>query len=172
MKFGIKSAVASGIMTAALADQALTVKIGSRFDKPDFEFAAKSAPVQEILGAILKGIPSVTMAADVTGSWDKFSVNIDSNLGRELSSGFQKQLQAKLGEAKAKLDAFVNEKIGPQKKKVQELLGGLTSGPGSAIGKQKEDLNKAMSSAEKSAQGGNAATPAGGAKKLLKGFGF
>ncbi|MGZ3692847.1 MAG: TIGR03545 family protein [Bdellovibrionota bacterium] len=172
VKFGIKQATAAASMSATLADEALNIKMGSRFDKPEFDFEAKSAPVKEILGAVLKGISTVTMDASVTGSWDKFNIDIDSNLGRELSGGFQKQLQAKLGEAKAKLDGFVNEKIGGNKKKVQELLSGLTSGPGKLLGQNKAELDKAMSSAEKSAQGGGAGAPAGGAKKLLKGFGF
>lgn len=168
VKLRLKNATGSGSLSATLADQALNIKIGSRFEKPEFDFEAKSAPVKEILGAVLRGIPAVTMNADVTGSWDKFNISLDSNLGRELSGGFQKQLQAKLGEAKAKLDSFVNEKIGGNKKKVQELLGGLTSGPGKSLGQSKEALGKAMSSAEKSAQPGSA----GAGKNLLKGFGF
>lgn len=171
VKFGLKQATGSASLSAALADQALTIGMGSRFDKAEFELDAKSAPVKEILGAILKGIPSVTMNAEVTGSWDKFNISIDSNLGRELSAGFQKQLQAKLGEAKEKLNGFVNEKIGGNKKKVQELLGGLSSGPGKLLGQNKAEMDKAMSSAEKSAQGGGG-SPAGGAKNLLKGFGL
>jgi len=168
LKLGLKEAVGSGNFAATLADQTITMNIGTRFDKPQFDFEAKSAPVKEILGAILAGMPAVTMNAAISGSWNKFAININSNLGEELSKGFQKQLQAKLGEAKAKLNAFVDEKIGGSKKKVQEQLAGLTSGPGKALSSAKESLNKALNSAKSSA------TPGGGspAKNLLKGFGF
>ncbi len=169
VKLGLKEAVGSATLTATLADQAVTMNIGSKFDKAKFDFDTKSGPVKEILGAILATIPTVTMNAGVTGSWDKFDININSNLGEELSRGFQKQLQAKLGEAKEKLNKFVEEKIGPNKKKVQDALAGLTGGPGKALGGAKEELNKAMTSAK------GAATPkggGGGAGGLLKGFGF
>lgn len=170
VKLGLKEAVGSGSLTATLADQTVSMNIESKFDKAKFDFDAKSGPVKEILGAILGSIPTVTMNAGVTGSWDKFNININSNLGQELSNGFQRQLQAKLGEAKAKLDAFVNEKIGPNKKKVQDALAGLTSGPGKALSGAKEELNKAMNNAKGAATPkGGGGSPAGG---LLKGFGL
>ena len=127
--------------------------------------------MKEILGAVLKGMPAITMNATITGSWDHFGININSNLGSELSGGFQRRLQAKLGEAKAQLDALVANKIGPAKKKVQELLGGLTGGPGKALAGQKDEMSKSLTKAQASATGGGG-TPAEKGKGLLKGFGF
>ena len=171
VKLGLKEANGSGSVSGTLADQTVNMNIASKFDQPKFDFDAKSAPVKEILGAVLAGIPSVTMNAGVTGSWDKFNININSNLGQELSNGFQKQLQAKLGEAKAKLNKLVDEKVGPNKKKVQDALAGLTNGPGKLLANAKEELNKALSSAKGAATpkaGGGGASPG----NLLKGFGL
>ena len=80
------------------------------------------------------------------------------------------KLQAKLADAKAKLNKFVDEKIGPNKKKVQDALAGLTGGPGKALGGAKEELNKALNNAKGAAtpKGGGGANPA----NLLKGFGL
>jgi uncharacterized protein (TIGR03545 family) len=171
VKLGLKEATGSGSVSGTLADQTVSMNIASKFDQPKFDFDAKSAPVKEILGAVLAGIPSVTMNAGVTGSWDKFNININSNLGQELSNGFQKQLQAKLGEAKAKLNKLVDEKVGPNKKKVQDALAGLTNGPGKLLSNAKEELNKALGNAKGAATpkaGGGGASPG----NLLKGFGL
>lgn len=168
VKLGLKEAVASASMNAALQDMALKINIGSKFDKPVFDFDAQNGSVKEILGAVLKGIPAITMNADVTGSWDHFGINVNSNLGSELSNGFQKQLQAKLGSAKAQLDKVVNEKIGPARKKVQELLGGLSGGPGKALAGQKDAMSKELAKAQGAATGGGGSP----AKGLLKGFGL
>lgn len=170
-RLGLKSAIAAAEMSATLADQSLDIAMGSRFDKPDFEFEAQSAPVKEIIGAVLKGIPTITMNAKVSGSWDHFSIGIDSNLGSELSKGFQKQLSAKLADSQAKLKAMVNDKIGPAKKKVQDALGSLTGGPGKALTQRKDEMDKALKSTQASATGGvgKSGSPAGG---LLKGLGF
>lgn len=167
VKLGLREATGSGSVSGVMAGDGVSMSLSSKFDRPQFLFEAKSGPVKEIVGAILAGIPAVTMNAGVSGSWDKFNININSNLGEELSRGFQKQLQAKLGEAKAKLDAFVNEKIGPNKKKAQDALAGLTGGPGKLLSGKKEELNKAFASAK-----GSASPSGGGAKNLLKGFGF
>lgn len=169
VKLGLKEANGGATLTAQLADQTVNMNIASKFDQAKFNFEAKSPMVKEILGAVLAGIPTVTMNAGVTGSWDKFNININSNLGQELSNGFQKQLQAKLADAKAKLNKFVDEKIGPNKKKVQDALAGLTSGPGKMLASSKEELNKALNNAK------GAATPKGGGggpANLLKGFGL
>ncbi len=172
VKLGLKSAVAAAQLSAVLADESLNVALGSRFEKAEFDFDAKSAPVKEILGTVLRGIPVVTMNANVSGSWDHLSIGINSNLGQELSNGFQKQLQAKLGEAKAKLTSFVNDKIGPNKKKVEEALAGLTGGPGKALSKNKEDMDKALKNTQASATSGGGGSPVDKGKNLLKGFGF
>lgn len=166
VRFGLKEAVGSSSFLAQLADEALTVGIQGTFLKPQFDLAAKSKPMQEILGAVLAGIPSVTMSASVTGSWDKFAIDIDSNLGRELSAGFQKQLQAKVGEAKGKLDAFVKDKIEPQRAKVKKMLEGLTGGPGKAIADRKGEMDGAMKQAENSGTAGSG--PGGKAGGFLK----
>lgn len=170
VKLGVKEAKGSGSLNATLADQAVTMMINTKFEHPKFEFDAQSGPVKEILGAVLAGIPFITMKAGISGSWDRFNINIDSNLGQELSNGFQKQLQSKLGEAKARLNRLVEEKVGPNKKKVQDALTSLNSGPGKMLANAKEELNKALNSAK-----GAAAPKSGGGLNpgnLLKGFGL
>lgn len=166
VKFGVKEVTGGGSLEATLVDETLAVGIKSKFMKPNFLLEAQNKQVQEILSSVLKGISLITMDAKVTGSWDQFSIDVDSNLGQELSAGFQKQLQAKLGEAKAKLDAFVQEKVGPAKQKVQEQLKALTGGPGKLLGDNKAEMDGAL----KGAQGSTKTDSPG--KSLLKGFGF
>lgn len=165
VKFGLKEATGATAFQAQLADEALTVGIQSSFAKPKFDLEAKSKPMQEVLSSVLAGISLLTMNAEVTGSWDKFAVDIDSNIGKELSAGFQKQLEAKVAEAKGKLDAFVKDKIEPQRAKVKKVLEGLTGGPGKAIADRKNEMEGAMKSAQSSG-----ATGGGGKGGFLKGF--
>lgn len=171
VRLGLKEAVGSGSLNATLVDMSLDVGIASQFAKPVFDFDAQSAPVKEIFGAVLRGIPQITMNAEVKGSWDRFGIQVNSNLGSELSGGFQKQLQAKLGAAKAQLDSMVNEKVGPAKKKVQDLLAGLSGGPGKALSGQKDEMSKSLAKAQASATG-SGGSPAEKGKGLFKGLGL
>ncbi len=171
-KLGIQETSASSQLLASLADEQLNVKFQGRFEKPQFELAMKSKQVQEVLLAILRGIPTVTMAAEVTGSWDSFSMNLNSNLGSELSQGFQKQLQAKVGEAKAKIQAFVQSKIGGDKEKVEGQVQALQSGPAKVLGQNKEEMNKTLKSLQDLAKGGAGGGLQEKGKQLLRGFGI
>jgi uncharacterized protein (TIGR03545 family) len=166
VKFGLKNAVAAGSLEGALAGEALTVGVRSRFEKMNFLVEAKNSQVQQILGSVVQGIPVATMDAKVTGSWDNFAIDIDSNLGQAISAGFQKEMQAKLGEAQAKLDSFVQEKLLPAKKKAQSQLEALTGGPGKLLGQNKSEMEGALKGAE-----GSTKTESPG-RSLLKGFGF
>ena len=171
IRLGVDNATGSAQINASLEDSTLKISIGSKFDKPRFDFDAKSPVVKELLGNVLKGLPSITMNADVQGSWSNFAIHVNSNLGSELSAGFQKQVQAKIGLAKAQLDQLVSTKIGPAKKKVQDLLGSLSGGPGKTLAGQKEDMKKSLQKAQASATP-SAGSPSETGKNLLKGFGF
>jgi uncharacterized protein (TIGR03545 family) len=78
---------------------------------------------QPILDGILKSaladIPRVTLNAGVQGSWTNLRFDLDSNLGGELARAFDKQIQVKIAEARAKLENFVNEQIGKEKAKLE-----------------------------------------------------
>lgn len=165
VRFGIKKAAAGSSFEATLADQTLNFALSSSFRQPEFLLETKNPQVQEILAGALKGIPEVTLGGSVTGSWDSFRFNLDSNLGQALSAGFQKQLEAKLGDAKAKLRGFVDERVAPAKQRAQEQLRALLGGPAKALKQNSEEMDKSLKDAEGSAQ-----APKGGG--LLKGFGL
>ncbi len=173
IQFGLKEASASGKFFAKLAEESLQITIDSKFSKPEFFLDTKNDRLKEILQSILKDIPTVTMSAKVTGTWEQFDLDLDSNLGREISAGFQKQFQAKLTEAKSKLDSFVQEKLGPAKKKVEEQFAGLSGGLGKSLNQRKSDLDFSLQSAKSSAQGSGSGNPLEEkGKSLLKGFGL
>jgi uncharacterized protein (TIGR03545 family) len=173
IRFGLKEASASGSLFAKLEGEKLDIELNSKFNRAQYILESQNSKIKEILDSILAGIPMITMNAKIQGSWNSFRFDIDSNLGRELSSGFQKQMQAKIGDAKAKLDSFVNDKLMPAKKRAQDQLGALSGGLGNSLSKNKSDLDSAFKGAQNSTQGSGS----GGAleekgKNLLKGFGF
>ena len=77
---------------------------------------------QPILADILKGaladIPTVTLNAGVNGPWSDLKFNINSSLGDDLMRAFDKQVQLKINEARAKLKAMIDERVGQEKEKL------------------------------------------------------
>ncbi|MBX3021606.1 MAG: TIGR03545 family protein [Bdellovibrionales bacterium] len=176
VKLAIASAKGSSVMNAVLVDEALTVDIKNNFGDIKYDLGAKNKMVQEIIDAILKGIPNVTLNAKVTGSLSNFNIGINSNLGDELAKGFQKQLQAKIDEAKAQLNKLVNERIGSEKAKLKEqmdkTLGPITKG----LDEKKAEADKAVNDAKNQVEGqknqGQGKQLEQEGKKLLKKFGI
>jgi uncharacterized protein (TIGR03545 family) len=130
--------------------------------KAGFLYAQAQQPMlNEILNAALSDIPKVTLDASVKGPWTALRFDINSNLGQELARAFDKQIQAKIQEARAKIEAMVNEKVGAEREKLTaqfNQIKGQTDGAikekQTALDKQKSQMTKAKSDAEKSAKKG------------------
>jgi uncharacterized protein (TIGR03545 family) len=150
----IAEAKGQSAMIATLVDQTINVDIKSGFSEVKYDINAKQKMVQEIISNILNGIPMITLNAGITGSLSSFDIHINSNLGEELAKGFQKQLQAKIAEAQAKLKAFVDEKIGKEKDKLKGEMDKLTGQVRKQIDDKKSEVDKTMKDAKDNATGG------------------
>lgn len=179
VQLGFKEASASTHAHIELHGQEVQMRLQSTFDKVAYEVSAKTPMVDEILKAIIQGLPKVTLDAGVKGPWTALQFDFDSNLGRELQAGFQKQLQVKIDQAKAKLQAMIDDVIGKEKAK---LLGEFSSSAGDVTkvlegkegaindlkGKLEKEKNKAINDQKSKLQ--NEAGKA--VEDLKKKFGF
>jgi uncharacterized protein (TIGR03545 family) len=175
VRLAIQQATGSSRIHAVLADQALNVELRNSFNAIKYDLQAKNALVHEIIDNVLKGIPTVNLNAEVKGSLSAFDVHINSNLGDELAKGFQKQVQAKIDEAKARLRKLIDERIGGEKDKLKQQMD-KTLGPITKLldGKKSEAekaVHDAKAEAEKGQKGSGDQLKNEG-KKLLKKFGF
>lgn len=127
VQLGFKEAIGSSRIRAELRGQAITMTIQSSFEKINYEASAKAPMVDEILKAIVGDVPKVTLNAGVKGTWTSLDFDFDSNLGGELQKGFEKQLQLKINQAKAKIQSMIDDVIGKEKDK---LLGSFSSSTG------------------------------------------
>jgi uncharacterized protein (TIGR03545 family) len=80
---------------------------------------AKSPALNDILNGALSDIPKVSLNASVHGPWTALEFDINSSLGQDLAQAFDKQIKAKVEEAKAKVQALVNSQITEQKAKLE-----------------------------------------------------
>ncbi len=127
VNIGFKQATGSSKLMAVLRNQELKMNLESVFTKITHEANAKNAVVDEILKNVMNDLTKVTLNAEIKGSWTNLSFGFDSNLGSELQKGFEKQLQAKINEAKGKLQKMIDDTIGSEKNK---LLGEFSSSQG------------------------------------------
>lgn len=94
-------------------------ELQNQFKNVDYQIASKTPVAEEVLKAIFSSLPAITLDVDGAGVLPGIALNINSNLGPELSKGFERQLQAKIAEARAKLQAFVDQEVGKNKAKLE-----------------------------------------------------
>ncbi len=175
VRLGISKASGSSQVDATFVNQEITMAMHNTFSDIKYDLAAKNQVVQEIIDAVLKGIPTVNVDAQIKGSLSDLDIHINSNLGEELSKGFQKQLQAKIEQAKAQLKKLIDEKIGANRAKLKGDMDKITGDLTKNVDGKKGEADKAVKDAQNqvnSQKGGQQKQLEEQGKKLLKKFGF
>jgi len=124
MKFGFKNAIGTSSITAILLEKNLSINWTSSLSKPQFVVETSNKIAKEMLNNILNTIPVININGSATGSFTNLDMKITSNLGDELSTGFKREIGAKITEAQGKLQALVDEKINKPKEELMAKLGG------------------------------------------------
>jgi uncharacterized protein (TIGR03545 family) len=175
VKLALQKASGSSDINATFIDEQLTMDMKNAFTDVKYDVEAKNKMVQDLIDNVLKGIPVVTVNAEIKGSLHDFDVHVNSNLGDELSKGFQKQLQAKIDEAKGQLKKMVDEKIGGNRDKLKADLDNMTGGLTKDVDGKKGDADKMVKQAQNqlgAQKGGGQKQLEDQGKKLLKGLGL
>ncbi len=95
------------------------LNLDNKFSQVQYDIKATNQTVDQILKTVFAGIPVVTLDADGAGELPAITLNVNSNLGTELSKGIEKQVQAKINEAREKIQKYVNEQVGQQKAQIE-----------------------------------------------------
>lgn len=153
VKFLINQSKGQSQMIATLQNDQLKVGVKNYFREMKYDIDAKSNTVKEILTNVMAGIPEITLDASATGTWKKLDLSLRSNLAEELSKGFQKQIQAKIDEARAKLKALVDEKIGAEKAKLTAEFDKIKGQLDKEVARVKGEVEGAKQKAESQLEG-------------------
>jgi len=166
VKISIEGAAGSTAVNAEFSGEALKITSTNHFARSQSKEGTPASPFltsqasQPLLADILKNaladVPKVSVMASISGQWTAPNFNIDSNLGRDLAKAFEKQFQAKINEARAKLHNFVNEQIGKQKdqltaefNKHRAQVEGLLKQKSDEVNKSKNSIEQAKNDATK-----------------------
>lgn len=115
VKLGFQKANGSSQLKIDLEDEGVNVAFNNAIQNIDYISGAKNEHVADILQSVTRDIPRVTLDASAVGTWADLRMDLRSNLGEELQKGFSRALQAKIDEAKAKVNEVIEKQIGPQK---------------------------------------------------------
>lgn len=139
-----KAQAATGFVAELRGDQ-VDMRLSNRFGAAGFEITAKSAVVREMMAASVAGLNAVTMDARVSGSWSDLDLSLSTNLADALAKGMGRYLQAKMDEAKKRIENMVKDKIGEQKQRLLARQGELESRYQSVLAERKAQVDKLRS---------------------------
>jgi len=148
LKFGFKKASAQMHLSGKHRDGFVGLKVDGTFNKVDYMADSDNAQIKEILLSAVKDLPSVGFQAEVAGPFSDLSFKVSSNLGEKLQSSFEKQFKGKLDDARNKLRAAIEDKIGGPKKDLTQKFGSTQSGLNSQIGEKTKEVDRIKSLAE------------------------
>ncbi|MBU0620747.1 MAG: TIGR03545 family protein [Gammaproteobacteria bacterium] len=136
-----KADVASGVSGELRGDK-VDLRMSSRFGAAAFETSAKTTVVREMMAASLSGLDAVTMDARVSGTWSDLDWKLSSNLGDAMVKGMGRYLQAKMDEAKKRIQAMVDAQIGEQRQRLQARQKEIESQLKDALAKPQAQVDK------------------------------
>lgn len=119
VQIGIKKGTGALDMSAKLVGlKDLNMKVDNNFSQLDYVVSATDGTLDQMLKSIFKGIPVVTVDGRLEGTFPRINLGVDSNLGPELQKGFSREIDAKIAEAKAKIDKYIQDEVGKTKAQI------------------------------------------------------
>jgi uncharacterized protein (TIGR03545 family) len=136
-----KAQAATGFVAELRGDR-VDMHLNNRFGVIAFETTAKSAVVREMMAASVAGLNAVTMDARVSGTWSDLDLSLSTNLADALAKGMGRYLQAKMDEARKRIESMVNDRFGEQKQRLLARQGELESRYQSVLAERKAQVDK------------------------------
>ncbi|HEY0664802.1 MAG TPA: TIGR03545 family protein [Gallionella sp.] len=139
---GFSKAEGSMQLVAELRENNVDMRLANRFTEVAIETKAQSDVVREMISASVAGLNTVTLDANVTGTWDKLDWQLTTNLAKALEQGMSRYLKDKLDAARARIEKMVNGKINEQRKRLYARQAELESVYKSELAKRQDQINK------------------------------
>jgi uncharacterized protein (TIGR03545 family) len=175
LKFGFQNANGSSTVNVSLIEDQINMSWNSALSKPQFVVETSSKMAKEILSNVLNNIQVININGSASGTFKNLDLNITSNLGDELGSGFSREIGLKLADAQDKVKAMIDEKINAPKDQLMAAIGGNNKNLAS-LGNVKElyakNEDRIKEEIEKLKKGGGLNNIKEQGKKLFKGIKF
>ncbi|MGE3974223.1 MAG: TIGR03545 family protein [Bdellovibrionales bacterium] len=120
LKLGFEKARGQTEFEGVVRAGEVSVKSNTTFGDISYITQSNNEQVQQILQGAVAEASRVTVLATAKGAWDDLHMSLESNLASALQKGFEKQLKAKIDEAKKKIQDLIDSKIGKQKEELTQ----------------------------------------------------
>ena len=169
VNFVMSRAVAATSAEAKLVQDRLSLNLDNTFSSIDYTVGAKTKTVEELLQGVAEEAKTVTLNAQASGTVEKLSFKLKTNLAEIIKTAVGKVLQKKITEARDKIKGDIEEKIGANKAKIDQKLSELKTKYKGEIDKQKGKIDQLTGKIDQKKDSAKAGLEDKG-KDLLKGL--
>lgn len=129
----------------------LDLKLDSRFSQLAYDVSAKDSQLDTLLKNIFQAVSVVTVDGRLSGILPRISLDLNSNLGPELRRGLEREVNAKIAEARAKIEKYVQDEVGKTKAQIDKELAQLKAQAEKEIAKLRAQADSQKKKAEEQA---------------------
>lgn len=131
-----------------IAFKNFNMKLSNIISEANFVTTASNKTVYEIVDQVFKGLPLINLNAELKGVLPSLDMDIESNIGSELQSGFNKQISAQIEVAKKALQQKIDAEIGQQKEKIELQIADFKKKYEADLKKLQDQIDQQKKSAE------------------------
>lgn len=142
IEVGFNKAIASAQIKASYSDGMIDFALSNSYGQLEQIVMASNKEMNDILQSVMAAIPNWTIEASGSGTIKDLPIEIKSNLGTEIARGFEKILNEKIAEAKAKVKKIVDEAVSKEKAKLESEINKAKNQFNSELNNLKEVLAK------------------------------
>ncbi len=144
----LKSLLSSKI-TAFHSNDNIKFNLNNQFNQADYKVDAKSSTTKQLVIQTLKEMAALTLNGSIEGTWKKFKLSLNSNLGKEIVNAIQGKIKGKIKEAETKLKSKIFAGVNKNKKKLQDQFNKFSVGSLSELKSREDYLKKIKEEATK-----------------------
>jgi uncharacterized protein (TIGR03545 family) len=148
LKFGINQAVGKAGIQGEMRGGRFKLVFDNEFSKVDYNVSASSKILDSTLKSILASLPTFNLRAQVEGTLADLNIGIESNLATAIERGLGKEVQAKLAEARAKLNSMIQAKIDKPKKELTAQFDATRTAVTSQVDSRKKQAEAVVAQAQ------------------------
>ncbi len=137
----LKSLLSSKV-TAFHSNNNIKLKLNNQFNQADYQVDAKSSTTKKLVMSTLQRMAALTLNGSIEGTWKKFKLNLNSNLGKELESAIKGKIKDKLKEAENKIKDKLFSGVQKSKDKLQAQFSQFSKGSLGELSSKENYLEK------------------------------
>ena len=122
VELGYKKAIGKSKIEFQLQNQTLSIQSGSSFKNVDYFVKCENKNLERILREVLEKLNTFDFGVQVKGSWDSFSLSMNSNLGHRLLQAIESQVFSEIKNARENVKKQVEHLIGNQKAELKKQV--------------------------------------------------